>query len=68
MLATLDDILITKISHDTDIAEWQLRQNPDFWQVYNEVMNSETETLENICYWVEERAYEGVFTWSWEVK
>jgi hypothetical protein len=64
----LDDILITHISQESDVPEWQLRNNTNFWEAYRDLTEEEDYHLEDIIEYVQELAYRGELQFSWDAQ
>lgn len=64
----LDNILIGHIADQTDVPEWQLRNNANFWEAYRDLTEEEDYHLADIIEYVEELAYRGELQFSWELE
>jgi len=59
----LDEILLTKISYDTDIPEWKLRHTPKFWDYWLDYLSSTDDdfTMAEVFDFTMEMVFNGEF-------
>jgi hypothetical protein len=64
ILDTLGEILLTKVSYDTDIPESELRSEPRFWNYWTEYLVTADDdwTLTDVIEYALELAYNGAFS------
>jgi hypothetical protein len=64
----LDNILIGKVSYDTDISETELRNNLKFMEHYSLCMSGddETLTLNDVIDYATEMAYNDELKFAWD--
>jgi hypothetical protein len=68
IMEMLDNILIGKVSYDTDISETELRNNLKFMEYYSLCMSGddETLTLNDAVDYATEMAYNDELKFAWD--
>jgi hypothetical protein len=68
IMEMLNNILIGKVSYDTDISETELRNSPKFMEYYSLCMSGddETLTLNDVVDYATEMAYNDELKFAWD--
>ena len=68
IMEMLDNILIGKVSYDTDIRETELRNSPKFMEYYSLCMSGDDETLalNDVVDYATEMAYNDELKFAWD--